>query len=126
MPRLPKSKEIRQNGFSAISGPRVLPGPISSPISQCGAVRCGVARCAKQSAKKRLWGLTLLFAPVADMGPIYVGSALVLGAVFLALAERVRRDPDPKTAMTLFGWSITYVTLLFGAMAVDEVVRHGF
>ncbi len=73
-----------------------------------------------------LWGLTLLFAPVADMGPIYVGSALVLGAVFLALAERVRRNPDPKTAMTLFGWSITYVTLLFGAMAVDEVVRHGF
>ena len=72
-----------------------------------------------------LWGLTLLFAPVADMGPIYLISALVLGAVFLGLAERVRRNPDPKLAMALFGWSITYVTLLFGAMAVDEVVRHG-
>jgi protoheme IX farnesyltransferase len=72
-----------------------------------------------------LWGLTLLFAPVADMGPIYVVSAVVLGAVFLGLAERVRRNPDPKRAMTLFGWSITYVTLLFGSMAVDEVVRHG-
>jgi len=72
-----------------------------------------------------LWGLTLLFAPVADMGPIYVVSAVVPGAVFLGLAERVRRNPDPKRAMTLFGWSITYVTLLFGSMAVDEVVRHG-
>ena len=27
-------------------------------------------------------------------------------------------DPQPKLAMALFGWSITYVTLLFGAMAV--------
>lgn len=72
-----------------------------------------------------LWALTLLFAPVADMGWIYISAAIVLGAVFLGLAERVRRNPDPKLAMALFGWSITYVTLLFGAMAVDEVVRHG-
>ncbi len=72
-----------------------------------------------------LWGLTLLFVPVAGMGLIYLISAVVLGAVFLALAERVRRNPEPKLAMALFGWSITYVTLLFGAMAVDEVVRNG-
>lgn len=72
-----------------------------------------------------LWALTLVFAPVADMGPIYVGSAVVLGAVFLALAVRVWRNPEPALAMRLFGWSITYVTLLFASMAVDEVVRHG-
>lgn len=72
-----------------------------------------------------LWALTLVFAPVADMGAIYVGSAVVLGAVFLALAVRVWRNPEPALAMRLFGWSITYVTLLFAAMAVDEVVRHG-
>jgi hypothetical protein len=27
--------------------------------------------------------------------------------------------------MRVFGWSITYVTLLFGAMAVDQLVRTG-
>ena len=72
-----------------------------------------------------LWALTLVFAPVAGMGAIYVVSAIVVGAVFLALAIKVYRDPQPKLAMALFGWSITYVTLLFGAMAVDVVVRNG-
>ena len=72
-----------------------------------------------------LWGLTLAFAPVADMGAIYVGVAIVIGAVFLGLAVKVYRDPQPNVAMALFGWSITYVTLLFGAMAVDVMVRNG-
>ena len=72
-----------------------------------------------------LWALTLLFAPVAAMGAIYTVSAVVIGAVFLGLAVKVYRDPQPKPAMALFGWSITYVTLLFGAMAVDVVVRNG-
>ena len=72
-----------------------------------------------------LWALTLFFGPVADMGAIYGVTAVVTGAVFLGLALKVRRDPQPKLAMALFGWSITYVTLLFGAMAVDVVVRHG-
>ena len=31
----------------------------------------------------------------------------------------------PKVAMRLFSYSITYVTLLFGAMAVDQLVRWG-
>ena len=51
--------------------------------------------------------------------------AIVIGAVFLGLAVKVYRDPQPKLAMALFGWSITYVTLLFGAMAVDVMVRNG-
>jgi protoheme IX farnesyltransferase len=72
-----------------------------------------------------LWALTLFFGPVADMGWIYGITAIVTGAVFLALAVKVYRDPQPKLAMALFGWSITYVTVLFGAMAVDVVVRHG-
>ena len=61
-----------------------------------------------------------------DMGPIYVISAIVLGAVFLALSYKVVRDQDTRSAMQLFGYSITYVTLLFGAMAVDQLVRSGF
>ncbi len=69
-----------------------------------------------------LWGLTLLFWPVADMGWIYGGSAIVLGAGFLWLAVRLYRTPDTRHAMALFGWSITYVTLLFGAMTLDVFV----
>ena len=72
-----------------------------------------------------LWALTLVFAPVADMGLVYVVAAIVVGGVFFGLSLQVYRKPEPKIAMALFGWSITYVTLLFGAMAVDVVVRHG-
>ncbi len=72
-----------------------------------------------------LWFLTLLFAPVAGMGVIYWAAAVVLGAVFTALAVRLHQDPTPKRAMRVFSWSITYVTLLFGAMALDVLVRFG-
>ncbi len=69
-----------------------------------------------------LVALTLVFAPVADMGAIYLASALALGAVFTAFARLLRRDPSEGTAMRLFTYSITYVTLLFGAIVVDVVV----
>ena len=70
-----------------------------------------------------LVGLTLVFASVAGMGPVYVGSALVLGLLFGAMAVAVRRDPSGRTAMRLFSYSITYMTLLFAAMVVDVLVR---
>ena len=72
-----------------------------------------------------LWATTLLFAPVAHMGLIYLVSAVVLGAVFLAMAVALLRTQTPKMAIRLFSYSISYVTLLFGAMAVDQLVRHG-
>ena len=73
-----------------------------------------------------LWALTMLFAPVAGMGNIYLGAALVLGAVFTWYAVRLLRDSSPQVAMRVFTWSISYITLLFGAMAVDQLVRSGF
>jgi len=73
-----------------------------------------------------LWALTVLFAPVAGMGNIYLGAAMVLGAVFTFYAARLLRDSTPKVAMRVFTWSISYITLLFGAMAVDQLVRSGF
>ncbi len=72
-----------------------------------------------------LWALTLLFAPVAEMGLIYLVAAVVLGAIFTVLAVQLRQDATPKLAMRMFGWSITYITLLFGAMAVDQLVTLG-
>jgi protoheme IX farnesyltransferase len=70
-----------------------------------------------------LWAATLAFSPVAGMGDLYLVSAVVLGATFLAMAVALLRDPSPKMAMRLFSWSITYVTLLFGAMALDQLLR---
>jgi protoheme IX farnesyltransferase len=58
-------------------------------------------------------------------GPVYGVSAVVLGAVFLReahlLQSRVRRG-ETVSPMRLFHWSITYLALLFLAVAVDQLV----
>ncbi|GAC1537364.1 MAG: heme o synthase [Acidimicrobiales bacterium] len=71
-----------------------------------------------------LWATSLLFAQVGGMGPLYWGAAVVLGAVFVAYALRLQHEGSAAKAMRLFAWSITYVTLLFGAMAADTLVRR--
>ncbi len=70
-----------------------------------------------------LWALTLVFGPVAGMGELYLAAAALLGGVFLLFAVRLFKAPSTKTAMRLFSYSITYITLLFGAMAVDALIR---
>ncbi len=58
-------------------------------------------------------------------GAVYTASAVVLGALFLFEAHRLERqvrsgaDYNP---MRLFHWSITYLALLFLAVAVDQFV----
>jgi len=70
-----------------------------------------------------LVAVTVLFAAVGHMGPLYLTGALVLGALFIAFALRLRRDQTPRAAMALFRYSITYLTLLFVAMAGDVLLR---
>lgn len=69
-----------------------------------------------------VWALSLVFGVVAELSWIYAGSAVVLGAVFTAYSVQLLRTGSTKVAMRLFGWSITYVTLLFAAMALDVLV----
>ena len=69
-----------------------------------------------------VWALSLVFAPVADMGWIYTAAAVVLGGIFVGQCVRLRSDPTAERAMSLFHWSITYVSLLFGAMALDPLL----
>ncbi len=71
-----------------------------------------------------LWATTLVFADVAGMGLIYWGAAVVLGAVFLLYALRLYRERTEARAMQLFAYSISYLTLLFAAMAVDQLIHH--
>jgi protoheme IX farnesyltransferase len=68
---------------------------------------------------------TLVLWPVASLGVVYGLSAIVLGALFLWGTIDLGRNPTPQRSMRVFGYSITYVTLLFAAMTVDVLVRHG-
>ena len=52
-------------------------------------------------------------------GLLYLASALALGAVFVWLAERLRRDTTPRRAALLFHYSLLYLALLFAALALD-------
>ena len=71
-----------------------------------------------------LVAVSLALLPTAGMGLIYLVAATVLGVVFLARALRLRRDAnDGRAAISLFRYSITYLTLLFGAVAADALVR---
>ena len=72
-----------------------------------------------------VWALTLVLVPVAGLGALYGIAALVLGALFVGLSVRVLMTSSPRVAMRLFTYSITYVTLLFAAMALDVLVRNG-
>jgi heme o synthase len=65
---------------------------------------------------------TLVLAPVADLGWIYITAAVVLGAGFLLATVGLARAPSPAASMKVFTFSITYVTVLFGALMVDVLV----
>ncbi|NYI07252.1 protoheme IX farnesyltransferase [Allostreptomyces psammosilenae] len=74
-------------------------------------------------------GVSLLLWPAAGTSWFYPVVALLLGAVWLreahALLGRARRDEDGAKLkeMRLFHWSITYVSLLFLAVAIDPFLR---
>ena len=69
-----------------------------------------------------LFGTTLLLAPVAGMGPIYLGTAVVLGGVFVYRALVLWRLAGSDRSWKLFTYSIVYLAALFGAVALDAVV----
>jgi len=73
------------------------------------------------------WAMVLTSALLVldGTGAVYAGSAVVLGAVFLreahVLERKVRAGKDVNP-MRLFHFSITYLALLFLAVAVDQLV----
>jgi protoheme IX farnesyltransferase len=69
---------------------------------------------------------TLVLVPVADLGWIYGVTAAVLGVLFIGGTLALGRNPTPAASMRLFGFSITYVTVLFGAMTLDVLVANGW
>ncbi len=68
--------------------------------------------------------VSLLLFPAARMGLIYLVAAVGLGVAFIWYAFRVVRDTsDGKAAISLFRFSISYLTLLFAAVAADSLLR---
>ncbi len=75
------------------------------------------------------WALvasSLLLIPAADMGWIYSTTAVASGAWFLTDATRLYLESkrnEPKNPMRLFHGSISYLTILFVAVAVDPLLH---
>ena len=71
-----------------------------------------------------LVAVSLLLLPAAGMGWVYLVAAVGLGIVFLVYAWQLRADAaDGRAAIRLFRYSISYLTLLFAAVAADALLR---
>ena len=60
-------------------------------------------------------------ALIGIASPAYGIAAGVLGTVFLGMAVRLAVRPSPKLAMSLFGYSILYLFLLFAWMIAERL-----
>jgi protoheme IX farnesyltransferase len=73
------------------------------------------------------WALiasTLLLIPIGQMGIIYTATAIIAGLLFLVESHRLNGEASKgeiKNPMRLFHGSITYLTLLFVAIALDPL-----
>ena len=87
-----------------------------------------VVRGARETTRQIvLYSLVLVAVTVVPflwgtLGLVYLGVALPLGAAFLLLAVRLRREATPRQASVLFHFSLLYLALLFAAMAVDPLL----
>jgi protoheme IX farnesyltransferase len=87
-----------------------------------------VVRGERETTRQILWyALVLVAVSVVPfvwgpLGLVYLGAALALGAAFVALAVRLRRETTPRRASALFHYSLLYLALLFAAMAADPLL----
>lgn len=76
-----------------------------------------------------VWACSLWLWPAADMGWIYLIAAIGIGAMFTGGAVQMVREADAarleKLAIRYFSFSITHLTVLFGAVAIDQLVGWG-
>ncbi|HYD30124.1 MAG TPA: heme o synthase [Azospirillaceae bacterium] len=82
----------------------------------------------ERETKKQMLLYTLALLPAATApyavgmaGPIYLASALALGALFVVAAWRVWQDDSHRSAKRMFGFSILYLFLPFTLLIADHL-----
>lgn len=82
-----------------------------------------------ESTKKHIFIYSLILAASAALpalmpqtGWIYLGSSLLLSGIFMAYVWRVYNSTEPKHAYQLFGYSISYLFLLFFMLVLDKLL----
>jgi len=87
-----------------------------------------VVRGDDETARQIVWyslvlvAVTLLPFAWHTAGVAYLAVAVLLGAVFLRFAWRLRRETTTARAGALFRYSLLYLALLFVALAVDPLL----
>ena len=72
---------------------------------------------------------TLILIPFSGLGWVYTTVALISGAWFIVEAhilQSAAKRPGENNAMRLFHFSISYLTVLFLAIAIDPLLHFGF
>jgi heme o synthase len=74
---------------------------------------------------------TLVLVPLAltpwafgYSGLVYAASATALGAVFVALAWKLKVSASDRAAKTLFAYSVLYLFAIFAALLIDHSLVH--
>ena len=73
--------------------------------------------------------ITLALWPAASLGWIYLATAVILAVLFTGGAIRLYLEDDPqeqaRKSIRYFAFSITHLSVLFGALAVDRLIQWG-
>lgn len=69
-----------------------------------------------------LFAVTLLPFVIGMSGWIYLLTAIALGARFIQMAIRLKNTDEPKMAMAVFRFSITYLMGIFVALVIDRFI----
>jgi heme o synthase len=99
---------------------------IKNAYAAAGVPMLPVVRGDRETARQIvLYAIAMVAFTIAVgywLGPLYTVAACALGAVFVALAVRLRRDLARARAQLLFHYSLAYLGLLFTAAALDPVL----
>lgn len=66
--------------------------------------------------------LSFMLVSLQVVGLLYLGLAMVLGAIFLYYAANMMRDHSHAAAWKLYRYSLLYLALLFVAMGIDRAL----
>ena len=70
-----------------------------------------------------LFPLSLTPAFIGIAGRTYLVGASILGGLFILCSIRVLLDPTYRAARQMFGFSILYLTLLFGLLLLEPAFK---